>query len=777
VPNVTAPAVFTERTRTVRFRLSVAMIVVAGLVTALSVARARERRNAEERRLNERAQEVTETVVRSIDATVLQTQTLLNSIGRLIDFGATPARNDTVLSALYEGGPSPYSNIYAVDTAGRNIGAAILPASGRAVVDISRRLYFREALRTKRFTVGEMVRSQTLGGAPWVMPFINPVLSPDGRRVVALVGASILLDSLDAMRIARGLPTGSVISVIDTSRTMVFRSADPDRWIGQHLPLDTALAANLRGENLQIFTRTSLDGVERSFGSRLTTRVPWLVYVGIPTDKTFAVVRSQFLTDLLFGASLGLGVLLFGYWVTNRFVAPIESLTRDARAIAAGDMTRRSQITSQDEAGTLARAFNHMADTIVERSTALDTSREQLRQTQKLDALGSFAGGIAHDFNNYLSSIMGHTEMAIQELPADSPARDDLIGVLSSAERAADLTRQILVFSRRQVVEPQQLDVNDVIRGISRMLDRLLGERITMETSLPVLAGSVRADRGQLEQLLVNLAANARDAMPKGGQFRLSTQRVPVLTNDPVHVGVFPGDFVMICAADTGVGIPENVQARMFEPFYSTKERGRGTGLGLALAYAMVQQAGGYIRVESREGQGARFFVYLPALDDAPTAVPAAPPSSESLRGSERILLVEDDAAVAFATSRLLTRAGYVVVTALDAESAMEMLRGASGPFAMILTDIVMRGKSGVDLARDIVALDPGARVLFMSGYADDEALVQYIASSRTPFLAKPFAVTTLLQTVRRVLDTPQRSIGAPPRVGDPPPYPPTERS
>jgi len=197
----------------------------------------------------------------------------------------------------------------------------------------------------------------------------------------------------------------------------------------------------------------------------------------------------------------------------------------------------------------------------------------------------------------------------------------------------------------------------------------------------------------------------------------------------------------------------------MFEPFYSTKERGRGTGLGLALAYAMVQQAGGFIRVESRVGDGARFFVYFPACAEVPITTTAKPPSTESLRGSERILLVEDDTAVAIATSRLLTRAGYFVVTAHDAESAMEMLHIAPAPFAMILTDIVMNGKSGVDLARDIVARDPDARVLFMSGYADDEALVAHITSSKTPFLAKPFAGGTLLQTVRRVLDTPQPAV------------------
>ena len=755
---MTAPAAFTDRRRTVRFRLRIAMIVAAGLVTMLAVARARERRSAEERRLNERAQEVTETVVRSIDATVGQTEALLGSIGVLMDLNEAPARSDTVFRNLYSGTSSPFSNIFSVDTAGQLIGGARLPAGGRALASLASREYFKEALRTKRFTVGKMVRSRLLDGAPWIMPFILPVLTADGAHVTAMVGASIELDSLDAMEIARTLPIGSVISVVDTSGTVVFRSADPDRWIGQRLPLDATLRANLRGENLQILTRMSLDGVERSFGSRLTTRVPWLVYVGIPTVQTFALARSQFLIDLLFGASLGLAVLLFGYWVTNRFIAPIESLTRDAHAIAAGDVTRRSHITSLDEAGTLARAFNRMADTIVERSSALDTSREQLRQTQKLDALGSFAGGIAHDFNNYLSSIMGLTEMALVEIPADSPARDDLLGVLSSAERAADLTRQILVFSRRQVVEPQQLDVNHVIGGISRMLTRLLGERIDFESALPELARSVRADRGQLEQVVVNLAANARDAMPQGGRFHLSTQRVRVVPHDPAHAGVPPGDFVIICAADTGVGIAEAVQARMFEPFYSTKERGRGTGLGLALAYGMVQQAGGFIRVESREGHGARFFVYLPACADAPISTTLKPLSNEGLHGSERILLVEDDPAVALATSRLLTRAGYVVVTAHDAESAMDVLRGAPVPFAMILTDIVMSGRSGVDLARDIVARDPGARVLFMSGYADDEALVAHITSSRTPFLAKPFAAATLLQTVRSVLDTPPRA-------------------
>ncbi|WP_309670415.1 ATP-binding protein, partial [Gemmatimonas sp.] len=617
----------------IRGRLQIAAILVAAVITSLAFLRARERRAAEERRITAQSQETATIVARALDATIVDAHTLLNSLRRLVDPAASPERNDVLLQTLYRETSVRYSNIFLVDSLGRNIGAAKLPTEGRARVALGPRAYFQDALRSKQFTVGVPVRTQLYTERPWILPFITPILDPSTGGIRAMVGASVLLDSLEAMRVARTLPPGSILSVIDSADRIVLRSRDADAWIGRVFPQKEPPSSAGALLPFGTFVLSSIDSVERLFGAQTVSQMPWRVFVGIPTEYAFGPSRTQFTQDMVLGLLFSLTVVVLGYWIIARFVSPIESLTRDARAISTGDMARRSSIASNDEVGTLARTFNTMADAIVERNAELAASQEQLRQAHKLEALGSFAGGVAHDFNNYLSSIIGHSEMALADLPDASPVRDDVEGVLASAHRAAELTRQILIFSRQQAMAPQLLDPNDVVTGIERMIARLLGESIALTLSLESQLGVIRADRGQVEQVLMNLAANARDAMPGGGRFQISTSVVD-LGDHELNAPTLPsGRYVQISASDTGTGISPATRERMFEPFFTTKDRGRGTGLGLALAYGIVQQSGGAIHVASTEGRGTTFHIYLPVAIGEPAAINATK-GSESFFGT-----------------------------------------------------------------------------------------------------------------------------------------------
>ncbi|BAH38784.1 putative two-component hybrid sensor and regulator [Gemmatimonas aurantiaca T-27] len=370
----------------------------------------------------------------------------------------------------------------------------------------------------------------------------------------------------------------------------------------------------------------------------------------------------------------------------------------------------------------------------------LEQSREQLRQAQKLEALGAFAGGIAHDFNNYLSAIATNAELLRDELPLLSSHRLEASEILGAAQRASALTRQILVFSRRQVVHDERLDVNSAIHALRRLLSRLVGEQIEVRITVAPDAPRVMFDHGRLEQVLMNLAANARDAMPAGGCLTISTERTTA------------GD-LRLRVSDSGAGIPPEVLPRVFEPFYTTKTRERGTGLGLAMVYSIVTAARGEIVVTSDVGQGTEIVITFPGIADVETPHEVNPVASDPSGGTEHILLVEDDGAVRKATTSLLTRAGYRVTAADSAFAAWELLEAMPEPPDMVLSDVVMPQVSGPEFAARVAVQYPTIPVLFMSGYADDDAVMQGIASNSLHFVAKPFSAGQLLGAVRRLLD------------------------
>ncbi len=378
---------------------------------------------------------------------------------------------------------------------------------------------------------------------------------------------------------------------------------------------------------------------------------------------------------------------------------------------------------------------------------------EQLRQAQKMEAIGNLAGGIAHDFNNLLTVIGGRSHFLTIGLPSEDPLRRDAEIIGKTAERAARLTQQLLAFSRKQVLQPRVLDLNEVVREMDRILQRLIGEQIDLRTVLGPDLGHVRADAGQIEQVILNLAVNARDAMPEGGRLTIETDRVELdAAYSREHAGVEPGPYVMLAVSDTGVGMDAKTQARIFEPFFTTKEQGRGTGLGLATVYGIVQQSGGHIWVYSEPGRGATFKVYLPRVD----ATAEVPGPSEApitaLQGTETILLVEDEDEVRALARESLESFGYTVLEARNPEEALNAFRAHPGPIHLLLTDVVMPQMSGRVLADRLVAARPGLKVVFMSGYTSNAIVHHGVLDEGTAFVQKPFTPGTLARKVREVL-------------------------
>ena len=390
--------------------------------------------------------------------------------------------------------------------------------------------------------------------------------------------------------------------------------------------------------------------------------------------------------------------------------------------------------------------------------TAQRHLEEQLRQSQKMEAVGQLAGGIAHDFNNLLTAILGSTQLLLHNMPPSDPRREDAEEIKLAGLRAAELTRQLLAFSRRQVLAPKVLDLNAVVANMDRMLRRLLGEDIELVTSLDPTAGAVNADPGQLEQVLLNLAVNARDAMPPpaGGRLSIETAR---FTLPEEHVErrhrLPPGDYACLAVGDTGVGMDEATQAHLFEPFFTTKEVGKGTGLGLATVYGIVKQSGGYIWVYSEPGHGTTVKVYLPRVPgvaEAPAPSPAPAPR-EVRGGHETVLLVEDAAPVRALARRSLEAHGYRVLDASDGPGALELSARHGAPIDLLVTDVVMPGMSGRELAERLAPVRPGMKVLYTSGYTDDAMVRQGVLNAGVAFLQKPFVPDSLARKVREVLD------------------------
>src|SRR5579872_129935 len=395
----------------------------------------------------------------------------------------------------------------------------------------------------------------------------------------------------------------------------------------------------------------------------------------------------------------------------------------------------------------------HECEMIAENVTEHRALEEQLRQAQKMEAVGRLAGGIAHDFNNLLTVIKGHSELLLSELRAGDQTRKEVDGVIRAADRAASLTRQLLAFSRRQLLAPEILDLNSIVTNMEKMLPRLLGEDIHINKVLDPALGMVKADPNQIEQVIMNLAVNSRDAMPNGGKLRIATSNLDVAQE--FHQGEIclgPGSYVLLSIKDTGEGMDTVTASRAFEPFFTTKEQGKGTGLGLSTVYGIVKQSEGEIWVESEPGKGAAFHICFPRVAQRTEAVKSAR-LPEASSGKETILIVEDENDVREVASIMLQRRGYNVISASTSREAQKICRSYPNVIHLLLTDVVLKETGGLELAQLLTVLRPEMKVIYMSGYTDDVVLQRGVSNSQVAFLHKPFTTQELAGKVREVLD------------------------
>jgi len=484
---------------------------------------------------------------------------------------------------------------------------------------------------------------------------------------------------------------------------------------------------------------------------------------------------------LLFGAFAVLVAALGAGFTAGGVLGPFRQFVAYMRSGAATER-RQGRFDADNEAAevrTLNESFNQLMDSIAVKRRALEErtaeltaanvvlmdeiservrveqalreSEAQLRQSQKLEAIGTLAGGIAHDFNNLITVISGYTQLALMRADQESPEAGDLRQVVEASDRAANLTHQLLAFSRKQVLQPTVLDLGDVVNGISPMLQRIIGEHIELEIETGASLARVRADRGQIEQVLLNLAVNARDAMPGGGRLTIATANV---------ARGAPGDrdpatAVTLVVRDTGTGMPDDVKDRIFEPFFTTKEPGKGTGLGLSMVYGIVQQSGGAIAVESALGRGTSFTITLPAVEVMANSDVQRFDEDDLPAGTESVLIVEDAEDVRILARRTLEERGYSVRVARNAAEALEI--SAAGRVDVLLTDIVMPQTSGPELVAEYLSTRPAPLVIYMSGYADD-ALSHYELDPGAVLLRKPFTPAMLARTVRNAIDAARRT-------------------
>jgi signal transduction histidine kinase/ActR/RegA family two-component response regulator len=518
---------------------------------------------------------------------------------------------------------------------------------------------------------------------------------------------------------------------------------------------ENELAAQLRGKNTS--DRVHL-GPDRFFANtvELTPGIPDGVSLTVlKSDSAMMAFLSQ-LNHVFFGlgiiAVLGGGCLVF--LISDTFTVPLHRLAGGVRALEQGDFEYELKPVGDDEVAQVTRAFDRMRSTLQENAAEKQLLEDQLRQSQKMEALGRLAGGVAHDFNNLLTIIKGHSDLLADSVNVSEPRHRSCSQISKAADRAAGLTRQLLIFSRQQVLQPKLLELNALVAEMDKLLERLVREDIEHELVPGVEPGRIKADPGQVEQVLLNLVVNSCDAMPKGGKLRIQTELVSLGENDGrSRPGVPAGEYVVLSVSDTGCGMDAATRARVFEPFFTTKESGKGTGLGLATVYGIVKQSGGFIWLDSEVGKGTRFEIYFPRVSEKETIAAPQGIAIQEARNRATLLVVEDEPAVRELTSAFLSSAGYKVVTARDGLEAVEIAQKMGTSLDGVLTDVVMPHMRGPELAEQVLQFMPGTRIIFMSGYPQHSE-ANPGAGKKEFFVQKPFTRESLVLAVSQAMNS-----------------------
>ena len=648
-----------------------------------------------------------------------------------------------------------YTNLAVIDAQGA-VTCSGVAGAGRSAAG---RDYFRRAASTKGFVIGEFTAGTTGGGAS--LPFAFPVLTDTGE-VEQVVFASRYLPSLNRRLSSADWPAEATIIVTDRAHTILAMHPGGEQLIGRSLQTDPVTARFGSRESGAVEfaegTATWISAFRRvePLDSGITVRVRLS-----KSDATAAATGTMYGNLLVF--ALAAFVIMAGvHMASDRLLLrPIAQLARASRRLAAGDLGARvATSTTIPELQELATDFDGMATALEEREKerllsemARNDLEEQYHRAQKMDAIGRLAGGIAHDFNNVLTAILGYCELLLEDTHLPQRHQDDILQIQKAGTTAEQLTRQLLAFSRREALETVVLDVNAIVSAVGGMLDRLVGEHIAMERALAPGLLAVKADRGQIEQVVLNLALNARDSMPGGGRISITTANVHVpIAIASAHLTVPAGNYVMLSVEDTGTGIPPEVMDHLFEPFFTTKDAGKGTGLGLATVYGIVKQNSGGIVVESVIGRGTAFRIYLPGSDEQVADAAPTPGIGRCADGTATVLVVEDDPGIRELSAKILERSGYTVLVADGGDEARQVSERHDGVIDVLLSDVVMPGMNGPMVAEMLTRMRPGLKVVFMSGYAGDEILRHGVRAHAVPFLHKPFTAELLASKIVEVL-------------------------
>jgi signal transduction histidine kinase/CheY-like chemotaxis protein len=740
-----------------RLRILAPAVLVAVPALALLVSTSFDRRQQAELRVADDATRLVRLATLNEQRLIEGTRQLLIAVSQSRD--VSEGNRDGCGAYLQQLVPqygATYANLAVSDASGLVICRGV-PGPTLSIAD---RSYYQQAVAERRFVVGEYQIGRTTGTAS--LPFAYPVVGADGA-VRGLVFAMVDLERLNRGLIGADWPDDASLIITDRNQTIVARYPNWQAWIGKSLANDPGTIAI--GSKPQGTLDVTEEG-ERQLFAFAKIMVPidtgLTVRVAISTTRAMVSANRAMYESL---TALGLVSLLVMIGVKTAserlIIQPIVQLTGASRRIAAGDLgARAASSTTIPELSELGQDFDDMAAALEEREAArLRAERErkdleqQYYQAQKMDAVGRLAGGIAHDFNNMLTAIIGYCELLLEDPALTEAQCGDVREIQKAGRTAATLTRQLLAFSRREIIEPVALDVNSILAGMDKMLHRLIGENMRVESRLSGERSCVKADRGQLEQVILNLLVNARDAMPNGGRIVLETSNL--LLRDGVtssHLAAPPGRYVLLSVSDEGCGIREEILPYLFEPFFTTKGVGKGTGLGLATIYGIVKQSGGGICVKSRIDQGSVFEIYLPQSSEQPSEPPRSVFVERGPAPSATILVVEDDPGIRELAGRVLSKIGYVVLLASGGEEARGLCERHDGAIHLLLSDVVMPGMSGPKVAELLIGMRPSMKVLYMSGYTDDAILRHGVMAHDMPFLQKPFTPERLVNKILDVL-------------------------
>ncbi len=640
--------------------------------------------------------------------------------------------NDKVLRAFRSDLPRGFGHFLVVDGSGNNIGSSEVDSSGGVLAD-------NFAAQGKPLSYGFRIAGplRPFGNrGSQALAVIYP-LDSAGSRIIGLIPLSAIQREV----LRRDIPDASLAALVRNSGEVITSSASTSYWMGRRIEIAAATGADSAG---RVGTLIGQNGASLYAAYAPSEHAPLGIVVGTPESLAFAKARRDMWRAIGWGAlAFFLGVLLASTQAT-KIIRPLYELESDAATLGAGDLNHRSRIDSSDELGRLGRSINAMAERLQRREA-------EALQAQKMESVGQLAGGIAHDFNNLLTVIGGRLELLASGDQLSADAQEDIGEMRGATTRAVSLTRQLLAFSRKQLLRPRVIDLNAVVDEIEPMLRRLIGEDIQIVIAREPQLERVLADSSQIHQVLMNLCLNARDAMPAGGLLRIETRNQAVSPEDEDE-NLPAGRYVVVSVADTGQGMDEPTKARIFDPFFTTKPAGKGTGLGLATVYGIVRQSGAKITVDTAPGRGSTFYTYFPASDAEFTGEYAVA-SSEDARGTETILLVEDERSVRELATKILESRGYKVIAASHGGDAMQFVQGSEQKIDLVLTDVVMPGMSGRELVENLTRLRPGIKVLYMSGYTDDEIVKRGLFDPNVDFIQKPFSAEQLGAHTREALD------------------------